>query len=118
LGVAVGEFVGGFAEGYLTPRAVEGIYEFRAASGLPYVGQSGNILLRLERHLASGKLLEEDLSTVRTTEVLGGRTAREVAEQLRIIELGGVENLENVRNPIGPARAYLLPIDAQDFLSY
>ena len=51
-----------------------------------------------------------DLSTVSRTEVFGGRTAREIAEQLRINELGGVDNLENIRNPIGLARQYLLPI--------
>ncbi len=56
-----------------------------------------------------GKLLQADISKVRTTEVLGGKTAREIAEQLRINELGGVKNLENIRNPIGPARQNLLP---------
>jgi hypothetical protein len=89
-------------------QASEGIYEFTSASGKTYVGQSGDIAARLDQHLASGKLLEEDLSTVRTTEVLGGKTAREIAEQLRINELGGIDNLENIRNPIGPARQYLL----------
>ena len=72
------------------------------------MGQSANIPARINQHLASGKLLEGDLSSLRTTQVLGGRTAREVAEQLRINQLGGLENLENIRNPIGPARQYLL----------
>lgn len=90
--------------------AIEGIYEFTAASGKTYVGQSGNIFERIAQHLASGKLLPEDLSTLRTTEVLGGKTAREIAEQLRINGLGGIENLENIRNPIGVARQYLLPL--------
>jgi hypothetical protein len=49
------------------------------------------------------------LSTLKTTEVLGGKTTREIAEQLRINKLGGIQNLENIRNPIGPARQYLLP---------
>jgi RHS repeat-associated protein len=89
--------------------ADEGIYEFTAASGKTYVGQSGNISARIEQHLASGKLLPQDLGTVRTTEVLGGRIAREIAEQLRINELGGIKFLENIRNPIGLARRYLLP---------
>ena len=86
----------------------EGIYEFTAASGYTYVGQSGNIAARLEQHLASGKLLASDLSTVQMTEVLGGKTQREIAEQLRINSLGGIQNLENKVNPIGPARQYLL----------
>jgi len=89
--------------------ANEGIYEFNAASGKTYVGQSGDIATRLDQHLATGKLLPGDLPSVQTTEVLGGKTAREVAEQLRINQLGGVQNLENIRNPIGPARQYLLP---------
>lgn len=88
--------------------AVEGIYEFKAGSGRIYVGQSSNIPQRMEQHLASGKLLEADLATLRTTPVSGGKTAREIAEQMRINELGGIQTLENVRNPIGKARAYLL----------
>jgi hypothetical protein len=88
--------------------ATEGIYDFTAASGKTYVGQSGNIPARIQEHLASGLLLPEDLASLRTTEVLGGKTAREIAEQLRINELGGIQNLENVRNSIGPARQYLL----------
>ncbi|MBI3837750.1 MAG: hypothetical protein HY288_07430 [Planctomycetia bacterium] len=98
--------------------ANEGIYEFTAASGKTYVGQSGNISQRIARQLSDGKLLEADLASLRTTEVLGGKVEREIAEQLRIIELGGVKNLENIRNPIGPARAHLLPESAKDFLGF
>jgi RHS repeat-associated protein len=87
----------------------EGIYEFMSASGKTYVGQSRDIFMRIEEHLDSGKLLPEDIPSLQTTEVLGGKTAREITEQLRINELGGVENLENIRNPIGPARQDLLP---------
>lgn len=92
-------------------QAVEGIYEFTAASGKTYVGQSGNIAARLEQHIASGKLLPG--TAVKTTEVLGGKTVRETAEQLRINSLGGIYQdgikvLENMRNPIGKARQYLL----------
>jgi RHS repeat-associated protein len=88
-------------------QAVEGIYEFTAASGKTYVGQSRNIPARLEQHIASGKLLPG--TSVKTTEVLGGKTAREIAEQLRINSLGGIKYLENIRNPIGSTRRYLLP---------
>ena len=86
---------------------VEGIYEFTAASGKTYVGQSSNIAARLEQHIASGKLLPG--TPVKTIKVIGGKTVREIAEQLRINELGGLRNLENIRNPIGKARQYLLP---------
>jgi len=92
-------------------QVVEGIYEFTAASGKTYVGQSKNIAARLKQHIASGKLLPG--TSVKTTEVLGGKTAREIAEQLRINSLGGIYQdgikvLENIRNPIGPAKQYLL----------
>jgi hypothetical protein len=91
--------------------AREGIYEFKAASGKTYVGQSGDICARIEGHLSSGKLLPEDLPSLQTTEVWGGKTAREIAEQQRIDELGGIRSglLENIRNPIGPMRQNLLP---------
>lgn len=88
-------------------KGVAGIYEFIATTGKTYVGQSSNIFQRLGQHIASGKL--DPTSTVQTTEVLGGKVTREVAEQLRINELGGIQNLENVRNPIGPSRQHLLP---------
>ena len=89
--------------------AVEkGIYEFTAASGKVYVGQSGNISQRLLQHVRSGKLAAADMTAVSRTEVLGGKTAREIAEQRRSNQLGGIVNLENKVNPIGPARQHLL----------
>ncbi|HKV38805.1 MAG TPA: RHS repeat-associated core domain-containing protein, partial [Blastocatellia bacterium] len=96
----------------------EGIYEFVSSTGEGYVGQSGDIPRRIGEHLASAKLLPKDLSSLRTTEVLGGKTAREVAEQLRIIDLGGKDTLRNMVNPIGRAKANLLPQAARDFLGY
>ena len=89
--------------------AKQGIYEFRSSTGQTYVGQSGDICCRIQQHLNTGNLPAENVSTVTTQQVTGGKTAREVAEQLRINELGGVKNLKNVRNPIGPARQDLLP---------
>ena len=84
----------------------EGIYEFTSATGRRYVGQSGNIARRLKDHARSGKL--PDGAEVLTRHVPGGKTAREIAEQRRIDELGGIENLENRINPIGPNRRHLL----------
>jgi hypothetical protein len=84
----------------------EGIYDFQAASGKTYVGQSSNIPRRLTQHLRSGKLPAGNPVTFK--EVLGGKTAREIAEQTRINELGGIKNLENKVNPIGPKRAHLM----------
>jgi hypothetical protein len=45
---------------------------------------------------------------VTTRHVPGGKTAREIVEQRRIDELGGIEKLENKVNPIGPNRRHLL----------
>lgn len=41
--------------------------------------------------------------------VSGGKTAREIAEQQKIDEFGGIGNLLNKRNPIGPRRFNLMP---------
>ncbi len=88
----------------------EGIYEFPDAEnpGLTYVGQSGNVPQRLDQHENSGKKDAND--SARTTEVKGGKTAREHAEQNRINELGGKSGTpgsatSNKVNPIGPKRA-------------
>lgn len=93
----------------IAPKVVtEGIYEFKTYTGETYVGQSSNIPGRIAQHLQSGKLLPQDIGTVSTTEVLGGKLTREIAEQLRIDELGGIRNLANLRNPIGNNAARLL----------
>ncbi len=92
----------------------EGIYEFPDASadGTPYFGQSGSIPERLQRHIASGRLSPGTPAT--TTEVLGGRIAREIAEHRRIQELTDgtparlSPQVSNQRDPIGPARQHLL----------
>jgi hypothetical protein len=41
--------------------------------------------------------------------VSGGKTAREIAEQHKIDELGGIDQLLNRRNPIGPRRFGRMP---------
>jgi RHS repeat-associated protein len=94
----------------------EGIYEFTGKSGLPYIGQSRNIAERLQQHITTGKLPSS--SHVNVTEVLGGKTSREIAEQMRIISNGGLANVENVINPIGPRRAHLLTPNACRSLGY
>ncbi len=92
----------------------EGIYEFPdiSAGGTPYVGQSGNIADRLRQHEKAGRLSP---GTETTSEVLGGKTTREIAEHQRIQELtNGVParhspDVSNKVDPIGPARQHLLP---------
>ncbi|WP_325438029.1 RHS repeat-associated core domain-containing protein [Nitrosomonas europaea] len=89
---------------------VEGIYVASQGvkTGLPYVGQSGNIATRLEQHIAKGKITEEVAGNAKVYEVLGGKTSREVAEQRMINQKGGIASLENVVNPVGPARSSLM----------
>jgi hypothetical protein len=41
--------------------------------------------------------------------VSGGKIAREIAEQHKIDELGGIKALGNARNPIGRRRFGLMP---------
>lgn len=105
---AAGLIQGALGEG--TTAVEEGIYEFTATSGRTYVGQSGRITERLAEHVQTGKGAADDVAQAVRTEVKGGKTAREIAEQRRIDELGGVKsgNLENKRNPIGPARSHLM----------
>src|SRR5690606_14925186 len=90
----------------------EGIYEFTDTSGKQYCGQSCNIPIRLKQHVKSGKL--DPGQSISTVEVLGGKTAREIAEHKRIRELTDnvparfSEKVSNKVDPIGPAREYLL----------
>jgi RHS repeat-associated protein len=85
---------------------VEGIYEFVTKGGELYVGQSGDVANRLDQHVNSGKL--DAGSSVGVSAVPGGKTTREIAEQKRINEHGGIQNLANQRNPIGAKRQHLL----------
>jgi RHS repeat-associated protein len=87
----------------------EGIYEFPDAKtpDKTYVGQSEDTDRRLSEHEATGKKGSDTDATV--TEVPGGKTAREHAEQNRINELGGKASApgsqtSNKVNPIGPKR--------------
>ncbi|MEJ2076335.1 MAG: GIY-YIG nuclease family protein, partial [Reinekea sp.] len=92
--------------------AKEGIYEFTDTAGKKYCGQSSNIPNRLKQHQKTGKL--DSNQSVQTTEVLGGKTAREIAEHKRIQEItGGVparfsDKVSNKVDPIGPNRSHLL----------
>jgi RHS repeat-associated protein len=87
----------------------EGIYEFpdQKAGSIPYVGQSGDLPSRLGQHEAAGRLKP---GTEVTTEVSGGKTAREVAEHKRIQELTGGQkaknspSVSNKRDPVGSQR--------------
>jgi len=86
----------------------EGIYVIRGSRGI-YVGQSGNIPRRLAQH--ADRFTAAELANAERYAVSGGRTAREVAEQLKIDEFGGIRGgrLLNRLNPIGDRRLSLLP---------
>jgi hypothetical protein len=97
-----------------TPK--EGRYEFpdKKAGDKPYVGQSGNIPARLEQHAQAGRY---EPGTATTTEVSGGRTAREISEHQRIQKITDgkparqSDAVSNKKDPIGPNRRHLLPDD-------
>ncbi|MEO8695675.1 MAG: RHS repeat-associated core domain-containing protein [Acidimicrobiales bacterium] len=74
-----------------------------------YVGQSGNISVRLQQHVASGKFTQAEVDAAQRFAVPGTKLDREIAEQLLVDSKGGVDNLLNVVNPIGPARLDLMP---------
>jgi RHS repeat-associated protein len=86
----------------------EGIYIVGTKSEKKYVGQSGRIGERLIDHVRGGKITSGGAKGAKVIEVQGGKTAREIAEQQMIDQLGGVKNLDNIRNPIGPKRKHLL----------
>ncbi|MHB8638072.1 MAG: RHS repeat-associated core domain-containing protein [Fimbriimonadaceae bacterium] len=77
----------------------------------PYVGQSGDLRARLTYWGRTGMIYGPDDPSVEIVPVYGGKTQREIAEQQLINSLGGIENLSNKRNPIGPQRAHLMPQD-------
>ncbi len=106
--VATGLSRGEDAEAVAATRVEEGIYDVLLESGERYVGQSGNITRRLAQHVANGKFTAEEAARAIRTEVLGGKTAREIAEQLKIDSYGGIRNLLNRVNPIGDARRGLM----------
>ncbi|TIH27060.1 hypothetical protein [Subtercola vilae] len=74
-----------------------------------YVGQSNNIDRRLQEHVNRGKFTAEDIAGAERFGVPGGKTAREIAEQLKVDSLGGKGQLLNVVNPIGDSRLDLMP---------
>jgi RHS repeat-associated protein len=101
-----GKTIGAFSAAGRLADAFEGIYEFPQESGELYVGQSSDVPGRLDTHIRTGKL--DPGTTVGVQPVAGGKTAREIAEQRRINEHGGIQNLANKLNPIGPKRQHLM----------
>jgi hypothetical protein len=114
IGKAIGRVGDEAAEAAIKNAPKRGIYEFpdATAGGKPYVGQSGNISQRLQQQKQAGRLTEGIVP--KTTEIPGGRTAREIAEHQRIQEItDGVPArrspaVSNQRDPIGPNRRHLL----------
>jgi hypothetical protein len=74
-----------------------------------YVGQSGNISTRLKQHVASGKFTQAEVDAAQRFAVPGTKLDREIADQLLIDSKGGIDNLLNKVNPIGPKRFDVMP---------
>jgi RHS repeat-associated protein len=90
-------------------RVKEGIYSFRDTAKKRYVGQSGNIDRRLRQHVATGKVTAANARHASRKEVLGGKTTREIAEQLKLDRYKRRNiPVSNKRNPVGDARIGLL----------
>ncbi len=85
-----------------------GIYVVRTVRGGRYVGQSGHIGRRLGQHVKSGKVTRWQAATARVYRVKGSKLQREIREQRMIDRLGGISRLDNIVNPIGPARRHLM----------
>ncbi|WP_332602562.1 RHS repeat-associated core domain-containing protein [Arthrobacter sp. S2(2024)] len=92
-----------------------GIYVVNSVDGV-YVGQSNNITRRLRQHVRSGKFTADEVANAARQAVSGSKTAREMAEQTMIDRMGGIDNLLNAVNPIGPGRFGLMP--DQPYLRY
>lgn len=86
-----------------------GVYVVRTSTGGKYVGQSSNVGKRLSQHVKSGKITKNQSRTARVKRVRGGKTQREVREQIEINRRGGIRKLDNKVNPIGKNRQHLLP---------
>ncbi len=89
----------------------EGIFVIRNAADKVYVGQSGNITSRLGQHVSTGKFTQAEVDAAERFEVLGGKTAREIQEQLKLDSFGGrdASGVLNKVNPIGDRRLSLMP---------
>jgi hypothetical protein len=68
-----------------------------------------HIARRLAQHVNSGKFTQAEVDDATISPVGGGKLGREVQEQLKIDQLGGVTNLLNEVNPIGQARLDAMP---------
>ena len=86
-----------------------GIYIVNAAKGV-YVGQSKNIARRFAQHVRAGKFTQAEVDNAARQAVSGGKLQREIAEQNMIDRMGGIKNLLNEVNPIGPKRFHMMPI--------
>lgn len=92
----------------LKPAGKAGIYVVNAMDGV-YVGQSRNIARRLAQHVRSGKFTPDEVENAAQIAINGGKTSREVAEQSMIDAMGGIDELLNYVNPIGPKRFGFMP---------
>ncbi len=98
-------------------KKVEGVYSFKEGDQ-DYVGQSKDVLKRLQQHAGKGKLTKDKAGSLKVKEVKGGTQNREVTEQSAVNKLTNDKGAEsskvsNKKNPIGSNRASAMGTRAQ-----
>ena len=63
----------------------------------------------MSEHVRSGKFTQIEADAAERFAVAGGKTQREIAEQMLIDQKGGIDQLLNKVNPIGAKRFDLMP---------
>jgi len=90
-------------------QGVPGLYQFPHANrgGLSYIGQSGDLGLRLSTHFGQGNIG----GNVLYRPMLGsGKLAREIDETAQILRIG-IGNTANIRYPVSQSRALRLGLN-------
>ncbi len=90
---------------------VEGIYKITTKNGDEYVGQSKDVVKRLNQHTSgpTPKFDKSEITSIDVTPVSGGKTNREIVEQMQLDKIGGKDapNVLNKVNPLGSKRQNL-----------
>lgn len=79
--------------------AKEGCYLVQFEKGL-YIGQSKHVWLRLLQHVARGRCTLEQARNAEFIAVEGGVLARRIREATLVNQLGGVDEVANLINPV------------------
>ena len=85
---------------YIIPKT---LLTAKPKSGLPYVGESQDVLKRLFQHSSAGKISNSQMSQAIIIPVSGGLYQRRILEQA-LINKYGIDSLSNLRNEIAAFR--------------